>query len=457
MGKNVIMGYQPSINGYDVTLYGLKGDGSTNNASALNTLLNTTAPTGSTIYFPPGTYNFGALTTVSNKYFNFVGHTATIAMTANTQFLDMSSTVALTGSGSRWTFNGFVFNGTGSGGSQAALYFSSKSGLFEVSDCLFTNWGNTGITVSTTNTASTSQAGSLGGIISNCRFYNNGKGVSCIDLGEYVQIIGCQFLANTTGIYLLGGNCIVTGNTISYNGTGIEIGTGTNPGKHIVSSNHVTHNSTYSINAHDTLSTQGLVMENNNIIVGTLRVANTYGVTISGGIINADAYTFDTNVGFIIKDVRSANSLANTITLTGTAPTYINCLKLDGSYAYNLDQFGASLEAFLATTNNTVTTLHTIAAIASSTTTVVGYVSARRTGGAAGAAEDGALYRVEFAIKNVSGTATIIGQVITVIGEDQAGWDVTLTGSSGNILIQVTGATNNNISWKWSTVLYSIV
>lgn len=443
-----------AINGYNVLLYGLKNDGSTNNQAALNTLLNTTAPTGSTIYFPPGTYNFGSVTTLSNKYFNFIGNRATIAMTANTQFIDMSSTVALTGAGARQTFTGLTFNGTGSGGSQTALYFSTRSGLFEVADCLFTNWGNTGITVSTTNTASTTQAGSFGGIISNCRFYNNTTGVNCIDLGEYIQILGCQFIANTNGIIGLGGNLIIVGNTISYNTNGLEIGTGTNPGKSIIADNQITHNSGNNLNIHDTLSTQGMVVTNNNIVTGTLKIENTYGISINGGMINVDAMTLNTNVGLQFINIRSANSLNNTITLTGTAPEYINCIKLDGSYAYDLDNYGATQQAWVNTTNATVTTLHTIPAPSSSTLTVVGYVTARRTGGASGTAEDGATYRVEYSVKNVAGTATLIGSSITVIGESQAAWDVTLAGSTSNILIQVTGAASNNITWKWESVKY---
>lgn len=325
--------------GYNVRDYGLKGDGSTNDQAALNTLLNTTAATGSTIYFPPGTYNLGAVTTVSNKYFHFVGNQATLAMTANTQILDMSSTVALTGAGARWTFEGLAFNGTGAGAAQSGLYFSNFSGLFTISDCLFTNWGNTGIAIASTQNASTAQAGSLGGLITGCRFYNNVKGINLLDRGEYIQIIGNQFLANTTAIYTIGGNSIIDGNTISYNVTGIEISTGTNSGKDIISNNHLTHNSTYSINAHDIASTQGLSILDNHIILGTLRIESTTGVTVSGGLINSDAYDFDTNTGLTFIGVKFNTTLANTITLVGDKPNYVGCFNFNGDGAIDADNF----------------------------------------------------------------------------------------------------------------------
>lgn len=325
--------------GYNVRDYGLKGDGSTNDQAALNTLLNTTAGTGSTIYFPPGTYNLGAVTTVSNKYFHFVGNQATLAMTANTQILDMSSTVALTGAGARWTFEGLTFNGTGAGASQSGLYFSNFSGLFTISDCLFTNWGNTGIAVASTQNASTTQAGSFGGVVTGCRFYNNAKGINLLDRGEYVQITSNQFLANTIAIYTIGGNAIIDGNTISYNGTGIEVTSGTNSGKDIISNNQITHNSTYSINAHDIASTQGLSILDNHIILSTLRIANTTGVSVSGGLINSDAYTFDTNTGLTFTGVKFNTTLANAITLVGDKPLYNVCFNFSGDAAIDADNF----------------------------------------------------------------------------------------------------------------------
>ena len=105
--------------------------------------------------------------------------------------------------------------------------------------------------------------------------------------------------------------------------------------------------------------------------------------------------------------------------------------------------------ATVSTTDATVTTIATIAVAATTTLTIEGTVSARRTGGVAGTAEDAAGYRVLATYKNVAGTATLVGAgVVTVSGEDQAGWDVTLSASGGNALIQVTGSVDNSVNWR---------
>jgi hypothetical protein len=116
--------------------------------------------------------------------------------------------------------------------------------------------------------------------------------------------------------------------------------------------------------------------------------------------------------------------------------------------ATNSDPTVAIYQQTVATTNATITTLHTVAIPTNTAVLIRGFVVARRTGGSAGAADDSAAYQVTGLYKNVAGTATAIGTpTITVIGESQVGWDVTLPVSTSNILIRVTGALNNNITW----------
>ncbi len=100
------------------------------------------------------------------------------------------------------------------------------------------------------------------------------------------------------------------------------------------------------------------------------------------------------------------------------------------------------------TTDATVTPVSTITCAADTTTCIDAIVVARRTGGTAGTAQDGAAYQVYSVLKNVAGTATeIAAEALTVIGEDQAGWTVTVTVTGATALINVTGAVDNNISW----------
>jgi hypothetical protein len=109
------------------------------------------------------------------------------------------------------------------------------------------------------------------------------------------------------------------------------------------------------------------------------------------------------------------------------------------------------------TTDATVTTLYTFTIPASTTFAISASVVARRTGGASGTAEDGAFYERVAAIKNVAGTATIIGSVATPITiEDQAGWDCTIDVTGATARVRITGAASNNVSWIGTFKVYQV-
>jgi len=111
----------------------------------------------------------------------------------------------------------------------------------------------------------------------------------------------------------------------------------------------------------------------------------------------------------------------------------------------------------VATTNATQTTLATITIPANTTVFIRATVVARRTGGTAGTAEDGAGYEMTAAVKNVSGTATLIGAVAALAThEDQAGWDATIDVTGATARIRVTGAADNNVDWHAVYTLQSI-
>lgn len=117
------------------------------------------------------------------------------------------------------------------------------------------------------------------------------------------------------------------------------------------------------------------------------------------------------------------------------------------------------------TTDATVTTLWNYTLSANKTWMVKARVIARRTGGTAGTAEDGAGYEIIATYKTVAGTATLIGAVATpYTAESQAGWDATFAaaiagGCTANtdICIRVTGAVDNNVTWHASKIELSEV
>lgn len=111
----------------------------------------------------------------------------------------------------------------------------------------------------------------------------------------------------------------------------------------------------------------------------------------------------------------------------------------------------------VATTDATVTTLHTFTIPASTTYMVEVRVTARRTGGTAGTTEDGAGYSRVATIKNAAGTATIIGAVATPwTMEDQAGWDCTIDVTGATARVRVTGAVDNNVTWHMTARVYAV-
>lgn len=112
--------------------------------------------------------------------------------------------------------------------------------------------------------------------------------------------------------------------------------------------------------------------------------------------------------------------------------------------------FGITIVGRVTTTDGTVTTLLTIPLKPSTTTCLHVKIVARRTGGAAGTDEDGAGYELYGVYSMIGGVATAIGGTTPTLvfgAENQAAWDATLTVSGGNVLVQVTGAVDNTVTW----------
>lgn len=100
------------------------------------------------------------------------------------------------------------------------------------------------------------------------------------------------------------------------------------------------------------------------------------------------------------------------------------------------------------TTNATATTIGTYSVsngyCFQFDTRVVGH----RTGGSGGTANDSASYWLRSTFKYTGGAIVQIGTTDKLAHEDQAGWDANWVISGNDLLLQVTGATNNNIAWS---------
>jgi hypothetical protein len=114
-------------------------------------------------------------------------------------------------------------------------------------------------------------------------------------------------------------------------------------------------------------------------------------------------------------------------------------------------------QARVATTDATVTTLQTFTIPATTTVMIIGFVTARRTGGVAGTAEDGAGYVITGTFKNVAGTATQIGVTTNLnVQESQVLWDAAYDVTGATARIRVTGAVSNNVTWHSSSLIMPV-
>lgn len=120
------------------------------------------------------------------------------------------------------------------------------------------------------------------------------------------------------------------------------------------------------------------------------------------------------------------------------------------STATNDDPVVDTYQNRVTTTDGTLTTIHTLATTSDTNITLTGLVLGRRTGGVSGTTGDIASYKIEAVYKNVAGTVTLVGGGTSAIGESQGAWDCSLAISGTNILIQVLGAGNNNVTWHMS-------
>ena len=117
------------------------------------------------------------------------------------------------------------------------------------------------------------------------------------------------------------------------------------------------------------------------------------------------------------------------------------------STATNDDPRQYTVQGRIAVTNATATTLITLATVSNNSYFVEVEVLARRTGGAAGAASDSAGYKLIGTFRNNAGTLTQVGATTVVSShEDQAAWNATLGVSGTSIIVQFSGALNNDVT-----------
>ena len=173
-------------------------------------------------------------------------------------------------------------------------------------------------------------------------------------------------------------------------------------------------------------------------------------ITWSWGVDNSDSDKFKLSTGGL-----PGSGDVFTITTTGLVGigTSTPQGRLDITTAATNDDVNYWYQqARVATTDATQTTLDTFAITASRTYVMEARVVARRTGGAAGTADDGAAYVIRAAYTTKAGTVTLLGLVnADYTAEDQILFEATFTISGTNVLLSVTGVVSNNVVWHSTT------
>jgi hypothetical protein len=213
---------------YNVKDYGLKGDDSTDNLSAINTMLSGLAA-GSIIYFPAGTFRFSGAINPGAKFFRFVGagyFTSVVKTTSATADL-----FALTDSNwySTWedlqfttsvnkTAGSMINTGTASGGGNVSthvrrcVFTAAGSGTYIfngiafngtqaanqtfVEDCFMTNFSNFGIALVCNTTSNLTFASLvLCNVVMNGTLAS-GNAAACVQVTQTgaLQIDNCDFI-----------------------------------------------------------------------------------------------------------------------------------------------------------------------------------------------------------------------------------------------------------------------
>lgn len=200
---------------------------------------------------------------------------------------------------------------------------------------------------------------------------------------------------------------------------------------------------------------------NNTKITGTLNVT---GAVDLDSTLNVDGTVNIEGATTIDDDLTVTGSLQSptivTPTISGllqvTQPTLGSVVQRLQSTATNDDPIEDVIQARVATTDATVTTLATITIPASTTVGLEARVVVRRTGGSAGTAEDGGFFIYATAVKNVAGTATFVNSQTAVVQQIDATYVAEFDVTGSTVRLRVTGVTNTDLTWHATIRTYAV-
>lgn len=391
--------------------YGVKGDGVTNDATALNALISRSSA-GTTLYFPQGTYRLTGVVTVS-KQLHFTGQYPLIKPVGNQQAFQVTST----GTNSKFSFMRFQGEGknTASRANQYGIYFNAAGGGQTVA-CEFTDFPGGGFAFGNTH-----QSANLGGTITACSFRNNKIAVDSLARGEYYQLIGCDINSNDTGFNQIGGNNEVVGCNFNYCGVGAKIDSGTNNAHGVFAACNFNHCTTYGIDFRN--FTIGQKVSNCHVYESPININTTTGLSFENCTLDAGAYTITSGLNTIFRNCQFANTYGGTYTATTSEVAFIGCFNVDGRVAYDPKTFSNTYaKAYgagtVTTTNATTTTAGTIDLVLNS----------------------GGKYRIELVARNTSNNDTWVAEKIAAVQVDGTGTGAIIGATTPDLFTPISDA-----------------
>lgn len=279
----------PSIKSYfEPGDFGAKGDGVTDDTTALQAALTAAGAVGGWVYLRPRTYLITSVSVPAGVFMSGAGDSSILKTTSN-----LSAVII---SGADVILSKFKIQGNNTGASQDGITVGPYgiSGGFarvRILNVSVESLGRAGIFVAPVTT----DVYQHGVLIQGVRATVCGYGIWLH--GEYNRVVGCDVWNNTTGMYVPGGNNIVTGCTICNNVTGINIVGGGNDGHGMISTCDINHNTT-NILVNNTLA-NGMPFVGCNIYgVGTsINLISSVGVRFLKCSIDIANLYFDGSVG----------------------------------------------------------------------------------------------------------------------------------------------------------------
>ena len=196
------------------------------------------------------------------------------------------------------------------------------------------------------------------------------------------------------------------------------------------------------------VSSSGAIVEAAALTDGQLLIGSSAAAPVAANI------TQGANQGVVISNGAGSIALSTAQDIrTSASPTFASETISGAGAFFEIQDTTAAVDMKVSmntvnTTNATVTTISTVPTVTDTVMILEVKVMGRRTGGAAGSAGDSATYIRTVRVKNIGGTVSLASLQSDFTSEDQSSFNATISVSGTNAIVQVTGAANNNMTWK---------